>query len=201
MVMPLAVPNCVSASCMAPASFSESSTPNTVTLPALPLPGVGGSVVVAPVAAAVVVVAPAVVVAAAAVVLGAAVVPGAAVVAAVVELPLLLSEPHAAARSTEATGSAASLSQRVLIEVPSPLVPRAAARCRCKRFHITGPRSRVLLRAAPARRPPGAPPCDEPHLAHRVAEGERWIGGVFQEQRTGRLAQARPGLGHRREVE
>src|SRR3954453_12781521 len=125
MSMPLAVPNCVSASCMAPASFSESSTPNTVTLPALPLPGVGGSVVVAPVAAAVVVVAFAVVVAPAAVVLGAApaVVPGAAVVTAVVELPLLLSEPHAAARSTEATGSAASLSQRVLIEVPPPSCP------------------------------------------------------------------------------
>ena len=53
--MPLALPNSVRASCMAPASFSESSTPNTVTLPALPLPGVGGSVVVAPVPAAVVV--------------------------------------------------------------------------------------------------------------------------------------------------
>ena len=41
--MPLASPNSVSASCIAPASFSESSTPNTVTAPALPGPGADGS--------------------------------------------------------------------------------------------------------------------------------------------------------------
>src|SRR3954452_3150254 len=113
--MPFASPNFLSASCIAPASFSESSTPNTVTDPALPGPGVGGSVVAAPVsvvAAASVVSVPAPVVPGAADDAGAAVVPAGWVAAE----SLLSSEPHADAANANAIGSATSLSQGFLMD-------------------------------------------------------------------------------------
>src|SRR5262249_14759802 len=122
MSIPLALPYSVKASCSAPASLAESSTPNTVTFPALPLPGVGGSVVddvAAP--------PPAVVVAA-------AVVPDPPPAVVAGAPSLLLLDPHAAARNTEAIGIAASLSQPALIDFPL-LCRRARARSPCKRFH------------------------------------------------------------------
>src|SRR5262245_19655142 len=51
MSRPFASPNWVNASCIAPASFSESSTPNTVTVPPLPGGGTDGSAAVVPGAA------------------------------------------------------------------------------------------------------------------------------------------------------
>src|SRR5262245_29643140 len=127
--MPLASPNAVSASCIAPASFSESSTPNTVTSPAEPLPGVGGSVVLAP--AAVVSAAPAVVLAPAAVVAPPPVV--------VFADPLSSSSPQPAATNANVIGIAASLSQLL---IDSPLLFARVFPDPCKRFQTDDPWSR-----------------------------------------------------------
>src|SRR3954453_10580819 len=120
--MPFASPNFVSASCIAPASFALSSTPKTVTDPALPGPGVGGSVVAAAVSvepdAALVADAASVVPGAPLVADAAAVVVAAACVPVVAAELFLLSEPHADAANMNATGSATSLSQGFLMDLP-----------------------------------------------------------------------------------
>src|SRR5215207_9224022 len=142
MVMPFASPNSVNASCIAPASFSESSTPNTVTEPAVPGPGVEGSGAVLP---------GAVVAASDAAVVSGASVPSSVVPAAVEVVALSVSTGvatdssppassssdvlHAAATSASANGTAHSRTHLLLI--PSPLWTAGRQARSCKRFQVS----------------------------------------------------------------
>src|SRR5215204_4400661 len=152
--MPLASPNSLSASCSAPASFSESSIPKTVTDPALPGPGVGGSVVVVP-PDAVVVVAPDALVVVGASVSPSSVVSDASDAVVVVAAPLVAGACvalessssdvlHAAASIAIETDTTASRVQVLLIGPPFAVASSATSRDApggCKRLQVRSGRS------------------------------------------------------------